>query len=210
MKWTTKEIDILVKRYPEVGKEVCALLPNHTSTACIAKAKALKLRVKTTRFEPRIKWSAEELQILTLWYPVLGAKVSGLLPGRSETACITQAHRLGISVEQPTVCNANKLLSDYTEKSLLQSRVDREGFIPKVNIDPTEDSDASNQTINNTVYSYWTDNEVAILTEYYATEGYAVKARLPGRSKNAIYSKVCELGLSVNEVSRRIHTPVEV
>lgn len=89
-RWTAEELAILQNNYPEMGGEVCKLLPNRTKTACVSKASSLGLLIRST------EWTEAEDDILKTNYSKMGIDVVELLPRRSKAACYNRATELNL------------------------------------------------------------------------------------------------------------------
>ena len=119
--WAEDEIAVLVENYPSLGAERASeLLPLRTASDCKSKADYLGLRtnVRLSKKKPRVLWTSHELSILSKYYPMIGSKVTALLPGRTERACIVMAKKEGIGGHAPegwTVRELEILQSKYPD-----------------------------------------------------------------------------------------------
>lgn len=103
--WSSNEINVLTRHYPQLGAdETAKLLPLRSPVDCDKKARNLGLRTFVKR--PRSKteaasWMLWELDILSKYYPIIGNKTAILLPDRSETACTGRAALEKITLAKP-------------------------------------------------------------------------------------------------------------
>ena len=90
-KWTEEENAILTAQYGNSNNldEIHALLPHRSRQAISKQATKLGLNRKQA-------WTSEERRILHQYYPLLGRKVVGMLPGRTVTAIHRQAEKQGL------------------------------------------------------------------------------------------------------------------
>lgn len=95
MEWTQKELDILTKHYPTMGRDVVTLLPGRTLSAVFNKVQRCQLRCSKPPIT-NTPWSMAEYITLREYYPREGEAVCARLPGRSAGACRHKAHENGI------------------------------------------------------------------------------------------------------------------
>ncbi|MGJ3448415.1 hypothetical protein [Enterobacter sp. PTB] len=90
-RWTREENAILTGHYGNSGNldAIHSLLPHRSRKAIEAQVAKLGL----TRAQI---WTPEELSILQQLYPILGRKLTRVLPGRTNSAIHHQAERLGL------------------------------------------------------------------------------------------------------------------
>lgn len=96
-RWTKKELNILVKKYPTCGTNIPELLRTHTKAAIVSRASSLDL---TCGHMPQIstqqRWSDADIAILRQKYPTLGVNIPELSSRFTESAIRSKANRLGI------------------------------------------------------------------------------------------------------------------
>lgn len=96
-RWTEQELEILKEHYATEGLRIVRRLPGRSASSISSKARVLGLRVKKVSHCSWTGWSADELNTLSMWYPVVGMKVEAMLPQRSLPAIYGQATRLGLT-----------------------------------------------------------------------------------------------------------------
>lgn len=98
--WKKNEDHILLKYYPEEGKNVAKRLPRRSEQACAIRANSLGI---TFHGNDRRFWTEEEIEILETYYTKEGKRVSERLPGRSVNACQNKAHKMNLKYYAPGV-----------------------------------------------------------------------------------------------------------
>lgn len=93
-RWTSQEDNILSCYYPYEGNSVVERLPGRTVGAIQQRVQKLGLQ-RIARFA-NDRWSWEEDNILRMYYPQMGIKMSKMIPHRSKAAISNRATILGI------------------------------------------------------------------------------------------------------------------
>lgn len=197
--WSPEEIKILTEQYPELGVKVIDLLPGRTATAINKKVGKLKLHVREphTGKSPFRAWTAEELNTLVTYYPVMGYRVFELLPNRTAGAITQKVQVLGLAEpkEEWSEEDVQKLLDIWktgtrTEVGAAIGRTSGAVAAKAKRLGISFDQDS------------WSDEEMCILRTYYKTEGNDCLARLPGRTLIAMQAKARRMGLGEGVSSR--------
>lgn len=141
--------------------------------------------------DPKKTWSVKELNFVETNYGLLTAAEIGQRLGRSASSVRSMIHRLGCGKQAHTAWSDMEkdiLLTHYAGgadirevMTMLPGRTQNsiEGMAQKLNI----------------IRRQWLEEEIAILQQYYATEGYGVIKRLPGRTVSAMRNQANALGI---------------
>lgn len=153
-------------------------------------------------------WSKEEIDIVIKYYPTEGIGVAKRLEGRTENQIHGIAWHHGIKNESRKKREANK----YPRKKYTQEELDfiKNNFSEMDIQDIADELGRSINAIRSITFKMgltdsdkkqntWTDEEIAIIKEYFPTEGINVKERLPNRSIPAIYSEASHLGVALKK-----------
>lgn len=127
--WSQDEIKILTQQYHKLGAEETAqLLSLRSPLDCVSQAKRLGLRTAVKRQRNGgTPWMLWEIEIVEKYYPIIGAKVSILLPDRSELACKTKAVELELIISR-VQWSENEI--DLLKKYYPQIGLDVADFLP--------------------------------------------------------------------------------
>lgn len=93
-RWTSEELEILRKYYPMEGSEVSNRV-NHSPASCRTRAGLIGLHFYETK-GGKISWTEEEDDIIRTYYPTHGSSITKRLPGKSKSAVVARAIRLGV------------------------------------------------------------------------------------------------------------------
>lgn len=89
-RWTTEELEILIKNYPSRGAKGCSiLLKGRTAEAIAKQARSRGIKHSTT-------WTIEQVNILKEFYPIYGSVYCSELINKDPKNISIKAHRLGI------------------------------------------------------------------------------------------------------------------
>lgn len=197
--WSQNEIEILTKNYPKSGAEKTAkLLLLRSPLDCVSQAQKLGLR---TTIRPRRKggspWMLWEIEIVEKYYPVIGSKVSILLPDRSEYACRTKAVELDLTMRR-VQWSENEI--EILKKYYPQIGLDVAEFLPGKS---RENIYRRAGLMNLVSPTRWTPAEDELLRSHYPDMGKrAAKFFLGKRSETACIRRAAALGLTFHDNRR--------
>ena len=190
--WTSEEIEILKKHYPEMGGDVCKLLPNKDKKICMNKAN--KLNIKHVTYIPN-KWTNEEIEILKKHYPEIGSNVCELLANKDRKACRRKARKLGIYL------NNSIIKWDKNEDDIIiKYYPEMGGDVCKLLPGRSKCACISRASKLNILYDNhkWTNEEIEILKKHYPEMGGDVCKLLPGRSRGTCVARAQLLGIKLS------------
>lgn len=194
--WSQGEIEILTGHYYGSGAEKTAqLLPLRSPLDCVAQAQKLGLR---TTVKPKRKggspWMLWEIELVEKYYPVIGSKVSILLPDRSEYACRTKAVELKSTTGRVRWSESE---IEILEKYYPQIGLDVADFLPGKS---RENIYRRAGLMSLASPSHWTPAEDELLRSHYPDMGKkSAKFFLGRRSETACIRRAVALGLSFQD-----------
>ena len=196
-KWSDEEDEIMRTYYPIEGSKVCERLDGRSVQSVQHYAMTHKIY-----FQNKYNWTHwtdEEIEILKKYYPIEGSKCADRLPGHTKVAITGYAIREGIKTEN------YRHNTKWTEEEIKILK-DNFGKIPNnelAELIPNRTEKAIvvrarqlQLTGPRGHYQKWTDEEIAILKEYYPKEGLKVAERLPNRTWRAVRQEAKELGVN--------------
>lgn len=147
--------------------------------------------------QPQEQWSSAEDAILLRYYPLEGPNCEKYLPNRNRVAVQARAMFLELTVkksppwspEEVDILKTNTELTAKALQKMLPGRT-RLSIIKK-----RQQLEARGELIILRRWSFWNQEEVAILQQYYPTEGTKCQTRIPNRSKAAIREHAKRIGL---------------
>ncbi|QGX92479.1 hypothetical protein EFZ10_13085 [Tatumella sp. TA1] len=139
----------------------------------------------------KMAWTVKELNFVEANCGLLTAAEIGLRLGRSTSSVRSMIHRLGCGNQTHTAW------TDVEKEILLVHYAGGADIREVMTMLPgrTQKSIESMACKLNIIRRQWLEEENAILQQYYATEGYGVVSRLPGRTASAVANRAFALGL---------------
>lgn len=200
-RWTDEEMEILEKYYPIEGFECAKRLPERTVKAISLKAERCGIYANTGRGNGK-RWTEDEIAIIKEHFPSRGRRMAYLLPGRSKTAVIARAYKLGIRVERGSQSKWTKKEDAILKKWFPKMRYECRVYLPG-----RSDSAIRHRIMkigpglkNRLITHVWTDEDVRILKEYYPLIGGEVTSHLPHHPISSIYTTASRLGIHFYDV----------
>ena len=191
--WSRQEEVILRRYYPIEGIRCKKRLPNRTREAILARAGHLMV-------EKRIKgsWTTEELKILRQFYPIEGVNCYKHLPNRTKEAVKVRAKAQGLRRNKLSLSWSQEEIDTLKKNVGVIKKEELQKLLPNRAWKGIEEKrfklEMRGEIISRERPS-WTPEEVAILRQYYPTEGIKCKKRLHNQSKRAIQYYVHAIGL---------------
>ena len=190
--WSLEETSILIENFPRLGpQKTSEPLLLRTAFDRREKADTMGLRTNVRQYHRGDGWGSSEIEILSKYYPSISAKVMVLLPGRTESACVSMAQKVEISAPNAESWSEEeiKLLKTHYPEMGIQVRT----FLPGRSALSIQ-SMARKAEISAPVRK-WTEEEIKILKESYPKLGSAVHKLLPNRSDAACAAMAYKLGI---------------
>jgi hypothetical protein len=184
--WSTNELKILEQFYPIEGVACVKRLPRlkglkRSKAAVIAKAKELGLKTQPL-------WSSEEDAVLQQYYQSEGPDCYKRVPNRSRKATQQRARFLGLAADKnPSWSEAEiYILKSHASLSLEALQT----LLPDRTKCAIENQRKRSETCGELTFTRqkrpWSEEEDAIVRQYYPTEGGECDKYLPNRSRVAI------------------------
>lgn len=198
--WSPEETSILIENFPRLGpQKTSELLLLRTAFDCKEKADTMGLHTNVRQYHRGDGWSSSEIEILSKYYPSISAKVMALLPGRTESACVSMAQKVGISAPNAESWSEEEIeiLKTHYPEMGIQVRT----FLPGRSALSIQ-SMARKAEISAPVRK-WTDEEDRILRAQYPQMGPSVASLFHGRrSEEACHQRALSLWIlpSIKEI----------
>jgi hypothetical protein len=200
-RWTTRELNILEQFYPIEGVACVKRLPRlkglkRSKAAVIGKAKELGLKTQPL-------WSSEEDAVLQQYYQSEGPDCYKRVPNRSKKATQQRANLLGLATEKNPPWSEEEIDILKSHSSLSLDAL--QALLPDRSKSAIETqrkrSEACGELTFSRQKSPWSEEEDAIVRQYYPTEGGECDKYLPNRSRVAIRQRARFLGVYLTENS---------
>ena len=200
-RWSTRELKILEQFYPIEGVACVKRLPRlkglkRSKAAVIAKAKELGLKTQPL-------WSSEEDAVLQQYYQSEGPDCYKRVPNRSKKATQQRANLLGLAAEKnPPWCEEEiDILKSHSSLSLEALQT----LLPDRSKSAIENKRKLSYACGELTFTRqkqkWSEEEDAIVRQYYPTEGGKCDKYMPNRSRVAIRQRARFLGVCLTEKS---------
>lgn len=151
------------------------------------------------------RWTAAEISILKEAYINCGTAIPELLSRHTVDSVADKARQLGLKAECKEANRSRTCLFDgkvyaTITKACAAADVDISGYFHYCRDNGIDTSSGLDEYVARRVPA-WSEDEVAIMLRYYASEGGKVASRLPGRTIDAIRVEAKKLGLRYQGVS---------
>ena len=193
--WTDEELSILFEHYPEIGLDVCKLLPNRSINSIQRKVSFLGI----VHLRPIPGWSEEDISILCQYYPKEGIAVQNRLPEKHLRTIKRVARKMGLHPPSYDSKGISPIRWTAEEDNILRDYFPSMGMGVSELLPHREVSAIVRRAKKigadeeSTRIRHLTDEQEKLLRELYPSIGDAVQHYLPAFSLNAIHVYVMAL-----------------